>query len=72
MSVTLVWTQTDVDTLKAAVASGVLTVTYSGPPTRTVTYQNLPEMRAQLAQIVANANASTRRRFRLASTKKGL
>lgn len=71
MAVTLTWTQADVDVLSAAIASGVLSVTYSGPPSRTVTYQNLAEMRTTLAQIIASANAATRRGFRLAATKKG-
>lgn len=67
------WTQTDVDTLKTAIASGVQTVTYSGPPSRTITYQSLAEMRDLLAEMVAQvgAAAGTRPAYRLASSRKG-
>jgi hypothetical protein len=30
------WTQADIDKLKAAVASGALTVSYDGPPRRSI------------------------------------
>lgn len=68
------WTQADIDTLKAAVASGVLTVSYDGPPRRTITYQSLAEIRSLLAsmqQDVARA-AGQASSYRLASTRKGL
>lgn len=67
------WTQTDVDALKVAVASGILTVRYDGPPGRTITYQSLSDMRSLLAsmqQDVARANGQAN--YRLASTRKGL
>jgi hypothetical protein len=70
------WTAEDRDKLKAAVASGVLTVTYggSGTPTRTVTYQSLPAMRALLAEMNAELNnaAGTRSNYKLIATRKGL
>lgn len=68
------WTQTDVDKLKAAVASGVLTVTYDGPPRRSITYQSLTEMRSLLASMVQDvaAAAGTGKNYRLAATRKGL
>lgn len=72
MSVVVVWSQSDVDTLKAAIASGTLTVSYSGPPARSQTYQNITEMKKILAQIVAEANAATRTRVRYVATKKGV
>lgn len=66
------WTQSDIDSLKAAVASGVLSVTYSGPPQRTVTYHSLSEMRALLTEMVADVNAQAGgSSFSIASTKKG-
>lgn len=74
------WTQPDVDKLKAAVLAlasgeGVQTVSYAGPPARTVTYQpaDLDKMRALLAEMVATVGAAsgTRPSFRLASTRKG-
>jgi hypothetical protein len=68
------WTQADLDTLKAAVASGILTVTYSGPPSRTITYQNLDAMRRLLGEMnaeLANA-AGTRSGYKLIATRKGL
>jgi hypothetical protein len=71
MTVTVNWTQNDVDQLKAAIASGTLKVEYSGPPARAVTYQSLDEMRKTLAWIVAQANVGTRRTHRYVSTSKG-
>lgn len=68
-----IWTQDDLDTLKAAVKTGVLTVSYAGPPSRTITYQSLAEMRALLADMVADVaeTAGTRKRYRVAAHKKG-
>lgn len=63
------WTQADVDALKAAVASGVLMVTYAGPPQRSVTYQSLEAMRSLLAEMVKQVSGSTS--FRRASFSKG-
>lgn len=59
--------------LRAAVASGVLTVHYSGPPARTVTYHSLAEMRALLAEMAASVEvaAGTRQSYRLAAVAKG-
>lgn len=67
------WTQADIDSLKVAVASGVLTVSYSGPPARSQTYQSLDEMRALLAEMVAQVgnDAGTRQPFRYVKTTKG-
>lgn len=68
-----IWTQEDIDRLKAAVGSGVLTVSYNGPPARTITYQSLTAMEALLGRMVAQVNgaAGTGRRFRFATHKKG-
>lgn len=67
-----IWTQTDIDTLKAAVASGVLQVRYDGPPARMVQYQSLGEMRKLLASMVADvAAAAGGTSYVLASTRKG-
>jgi hypothetical protein len=68
------WTQEDVDKLKAAVASGILTVRYDGPPGRTITYQSLSEMRALLASMEQDVarEAGTATSYRLAATRKGL
>lgn len=57
-----IWTQSDIDTLKAAIASGVLTVSYDGPPRRTIQYQSLREMRDLLAEMVGQVQAPTRYR----------
>lgn len=66
------WTAEDVTTLKTAIASGVLTVRYDGPPARSVTYQNLREMLALLHEmettIAVEAGEST---YRLMATRKG-
>lgn len=49
-----IFTQTEADALKAAIVSGVLSVSYSGPPARTVTYQSLDAMRRLHAAMVAD------------------
>lgn len=67
------WTQADVDALKAAVSTGVLSVRYDGPPARQITYQSLAEMRALLSEMVADvAVAGGRSSYVLAATRKGL
>ena len=69
-----VWTVEEYNSLRAAVASGVLTVTYSGPPSRTVTYQSLSAMRSLLAEMVISLDSvsGTRKNYRLAATRKGV
>lgn len=68
------WTQAEVDTLKAAVASGVLTVSYEGPPKRMITYQSLAEMRDLLDEMTASVGLETgaRTKIRRVITNKGL
>ncbi len=70
-----IWTQADIDNLKTAIASGVLTVHYDGPPRRSVTYQHLKDMREQLAIMVADVagqnGAARRSRVATASKSKG-
>ena len=65
------WTQSDVDTLAAAIATGVLSVEYSGPPARRVQYHSLKEMRDLLAEMRAAVGdaAGTRQGYRRASMK---
>lgn len=66
------WTQADVDALKAAVASGVLSVRYDGPPSRTITYQSLSDMRALLASMQQDlARAAGGSNYSLIATRKG-
>ena len=67
------WTQSDIDTLKAALKSGILTVTYDGPPRRSITYQSLAAMRELLAEMVGDVadEAGTRASYRFAATRKG-
>lgn len=67
-----IWTQADIDELKAALSKGILSVAYSGPPSRSVTYQSLSEMRKLLAEMVADvAQQAGRTSYRLVKTKKG-
>ncbi len=67
-----IWTQTDIDTLKAAIAQGVLSVSYAGPPQRSITYQSLAEMRSLLAEMVRQVNGSSEApAFRRISHSKG-
>lgn len=65
-----IWTQADIDALRNSVASGVLTVSYAGPPARLQTFQSLAEMRSLLADMVRQVNGGTT--FRLVKTSKGL
>jgi hypothetical protein len=67
------WTQADIDALKTAVSSGVLTVSFTGPPSRSITYQSLAEMRSLLAEMVADVEGEegTRPRYRKAKFTKG-
>jgi len=62
----MAWTQTQIDTLQAAIASGVLTVRYAD---RSVTYQSLSEMRSLLTEMRREATASPG--YRLVGTNKG-
>lgn len=67
----MAWTQADADQVRAAIvalAAGnrVVTVTYAGPPERSITYgqAQLGELRALLAEMDrAVSGASTFRRF---------
>jgi hypothetical protein len=69
------WTQADVDNLKAVIASGAQTVTYSGPNGRSITYQGVDKLRALLAEMIADVAAqggTARVRYRRVKTSKGL
>lgn len=68
-TVATIWTQADIDALKVAVARGVQEVTYSGPPSTTVKYHSLAEMRALLNEMVAQVSRNAP--YRLLSTAKG-
>jgi len=63
------WTQADIDELKAAVRSGVLEVEYQGPPRRRIVYQSLTEMRALLASMVGQVSGTAA--VKLATFSKG-
>lgn len=54
-----IWSQSDIDALKDALKSGVLSVHYAGPPARTITYQSLSAMRDLLAEMVRDVNGTT-------------
>lgn len=64
----MAWTQADIDALKAAIASSVLTVSYAGPPARSLTYRSLAEMRESLSlmerEVAGSATAVTYRRVK--------
>jgi len=61
----LAYTTTQRDALQAAIASGVLTVTFNG---RSVTYQSLSEMRSVLAEM--ERSLGNTRSYRLGVTNK--
>lgn len=71
------YTQSQVDDLRIAIVafatSGVLTVKYSGPPAREMTYRNLEEMKALLVEMIADIAeaAGTRTAYRFAAHRKG-
>lgn len=54
------WTQGDIDSLKSAIGTGVMSVTYAGPPQRIVQYHSLAEMRSLLAEMLGQVNAMPR------------
>lgn len=64
------WSQNDINTLRAAIASGVLTVMYEGPPKRTVTYKNGAEQLQALSLAMREVNGVSS--FTHASTRKGV
>jgi hypothetical protein len=64
-----IWSQADIDRLKEAVASGVLSVSYAGPPARTITFQSLGAMRALLNEMVRDVKGAPT--FALAGFSKG-
>lgn len=72
----MAWTQAELDSVKAAVlalASGtrVVTVSYAGPPARSVTYgaADLAQLRGLLAEMERSLSGSSG--FRRASFSKG-
>lgn len=68
----ITWTQADIDALKDKIKEGALTVKYSGPPAREVTYHSLDQMRALLASMEQNLTAQSGAvGYSVASTKKG-
>jgi hypothetical protein len=67
----MTWTDAERISLRAAVASGVLTVIYDGPPRRQVTYQSLAEMRSLLASMEASVTGSGAGGYKRVGTRKG-
>lgn len=55
----MAWTQADIDTLKAAIATGAKKVTFgAGPDQRTVEYRSLDEMQKILDRVQSEATGS--------------
>jgi hypothetical protein len=63
------WTQADIDKLRAAIATGALSVSYAGPPARSITYRSMDDMLKALAMMERSVNGGTP--YRLAKTRKG-
>ena len=61
-------TQAQLDALDAAIASGVLSVTFNG---RTVQYQSTESLLQARAVLAARLNPTTTRTYRLAVVSKG-
>ena len=56
----MAFTQTHIDTLKAAIATGAKSVKYGyGPDAQEVVYRDLPHMRETLAMMEAEVNPSS-------------
>lgn len=56
----MAYTQTDIDTLKTAIASGALEVEFgSGAERRRVKYRSLADMRSTLADLIAEVSSSS-------------
>lgn len=70
----MAWTQADIDALKTLIATGAESVSYGGPPARSMTTRPLDEMLQLLALMEAevNAAAGTGTPYRFAATRKGL
>jgi hypothetical protein len=73
----ITWTQADVDALREAIvklATGkrVVSVSYAGPPARSISYQigDIAQMRELLAEAQRAVGGGAT--YRLASTRKGL
>lgn len=73
----MAWSQSDLEQVRGAVLSlatgaRVVSVTYTGPPARSVTYGivDLAELRALLAEMTRELGGGAT--YRLASTNKGL
>ena len=70
----MAFTQTQLDALQAALASGELSIRFSGPGgDRSVTYRSVDELKAAIAEVQASlmAAAGTRIRQHLIHTDKG-
>lgn len=75
----MAWTQSEVDQVRAAIvalATGtrVITVSYAGPPARSVTYHqtDLAQLRALLLEMEAALASPPSQMYRLVSTRKGV
>lgn len=68
------YSQADVDSLKAALASGVRSVSFTGPPARTVVYSSTAELvqAIAIAEDAVRMAAATKTRYRFGATRKGL
>jgi len=68
----MAWDQAAVDTLKSAIASGVLSVHFDGPPSRSVTYQSIEQMLQALSLMQKEVQGDSAVTYRLAATSKGV
>lgn len=66
-----VWTQEDVDRLKALIASNVKSIRYEGPPGRSIEYHDLSQARVLLAEMIADVAGDDFTPYKLVQTNKG-
>jgi hypothetical protein len=61
----MAWTQDDIDTLKAAIATGAREVQFgAGPDARKVTYRSIAEMERVLANMIAEVSPAATKPLR--------
>lgn len=53
----IAWTDEEIAGLRKVVSSGVLSISYDGPPRRQVTYQSLAEAQKLLASMIKARDA---------------
>jgi hypothetical protein len=67
----MAWTQTDLDALDAAIASGALTVRYGDTSTTHRSLEEMRQVRTMIQQALATATGTRRRRLIKVCARRG-